>query len=132
MQEEPVERGTKLQLAIALAQGGSIRGWARAHNVPRNTAQRWSKEPEVRKGVAACRRRMIDRAVGQMVKRAARSVKGTGALADTADSESVRLRAHRAMLSDMMTMSNFGVLDDRMTEIEERLDEPDKDAARPS
>jgi hypothetical protein len=27
------------------------------------------------------------------------------------------------MLSDMMTMSNFGVLDDRMTEIEERLDE---------
>src|SRR5262249_3941166 len=109
-------------------QGASVRAWAKAHNVPRVTAQRWSQEPEVRKEVASCRRRIIDRAVGMMVKRSCGSVKGIGALADGAESESVRRRANQTMLRQMMEVSQFGVLDDRMTAIEERLDERDKDA----
>ena len=37
MPEEP-QKGTKTQLAIALARGMSIRGWAKANKVPRMTA----------------------------------------------------------------------------------------------
>jgi len=131
MQEE-TEKGTKMHLALALAQGISIRAWAKANNVPRVTAQRWSHDPEVRKAVVTCRRRVIDRAVGLMVKRSCRSVKGISALADAADSESVRLRAHQTMLRQMMEVSRFGVLDDRMTVIEERLDERDRNARHTS
>ena len=119
---------SKTELAIALARGVSVTAWARAHDIPRPTVYRWAKEPEVRKEITACRRRMIDRAVGLMVKRSCRSVKGISVLADGADSESVRLRAHQAMLRQMMEVSRFGVLDDRMTAIEERLDERDRDA----
>src|SRR5262249_37345999 len=117
MQEEP-EKGTKMQLALALAQGISIRAWARASNVPRITAQRWSHDPEVRKAVVTCRRRMIDRAVGLMVKRSCRSVHGISVLADGAASESVKLRAHQTILRQMMEASRFGVLDDRLTDME--------------
>jgi hypothetical protein len=118
-----VREVTKSQLAVALARGVSVSAWAKAHNVPRSTVYRWASEPEVRKEIAACRHRMVDRAVGQMAKRACRAVAGIGALADGAESESVRLRALRAILSDMMAFSRFGVLEERMTEIEEQLNE---------
>ena len=119
---------SKTELAIALAQGISVTAWARTHDIPRPTVYRWAREPEVRKEITACRRRVIDRAVGLMVKRSCRSVKGISALADGADSESVRLRAHQTMLRQMMEVSRFGVLDDRMTAIEERLDERNRNA----
>ena len=38
----------KMQLAIAIAQGSTASAWARANDVPRQTAWRWSKEPDVR------------------------------------------------------------------------------------
>jgi hypothetical protein len=121
---------SKTELAIALAQGVSVKVWAAKHNVPQRTVYRWTKEPEVRKEVTAFRRRMIDRAVGLMVKRSYRSVKGINALADSAESESVRLRAHQTILSQMVAVSHFGALDDRLTDMEERLDARDRDAGR--
>ena len=63
MSEEPRERN-KLDLAIALARGTSISAWARANDVAKETARRWSLEPEVRAEIEAFRRRAIDRAVG--------------------------------------------------------------------
>ena len=63
MSEEPRERN-KLDLAIALARGTSISAWARANDVAKETARRWSREPEVRAEIEAFRRRAIDRAVG--------------------------------------------------------------------
>jgi hypothetical protein len=119
---------TKTELAIALARGVSITQWARAHEIPRPTVYRWASEPEVRKEIVALRRRMIDRAVGMMVKRSSQAVKGINALADSAESESVRLRAHQAVLSQMVAVSHFGTLDDRLTDMEERLDARDRDA----
>ena len=42
-------------------------------------------------------------------------------LGGTAASESVKLAALRAVLSDMMAVSKFGTLEDRMTQIEEQI-----------
>ena len=50
------------------------------------------------------------------------AVDGIVTLAKEADSESVQLRAWRAVLADLMSVSKFSVLEYRMTEIEEELD----------
>jgi hypothetical protein len=47
---------------------------------------------------------------------------GIANLAQEADSESVQLRAWRAILADMMAVSKFSDLEYRMAEIEEQLD----------
>jgi hypothetical protein len=49
------------------------------------------------------------------------AVDGITNLAQEADSESVQLRAWRAVLADQMAVSRFSDLEYRMTEIEEHL-----------
>ena len=55
---------------------------------------------------------------------------GIAKLAENAASESVRLAALRAILSDMMAVSEFAGLEDRMTQIEEQLHDVQALAAR--
>jgi hypothetical protein len=121
----------KTQLALAVAQGESVAEWARTNEVPRRTAFRWAKEVSVRTAVESFRRRSIDRAVGRMAGRANWAVKGITTLAAGAESESVRLRALRAMLSDMMAVAKFSGLEQRMTQIEVQLNERVGNAGRP-
>jgi hypothetical protein len=111
----------KPELAIALAQGVSVIRWARENDVPRTTAYRWAGEPEVRKIVETCRRRVIDRAIGRMTKRSTWVVDRITRLADKAESEAVRLRALRGMLSDMMSVSKYSGLEGRVAEVEEQF-----------
>ena len=51
-----------------------------------------------------------------------KAVDGITNLAQEADSESVQLRAWRAILADLMSVSKFSVLEYRMTELEEEVD----------
>ena len=118
--EEP-EEATKTGLAHALARGVTVASWARANNVPRNTAYRWSNDPEVRRMVLTFRRRILDQAVGRMARRATKAAEVIVQVAENAESESVRLRAARAVLSDMVTISRFADVEARMQEFEEKL-----------
>ncbi len=127
---DEMQRGTKAQLAVALAHGCSITASARDNNVPRPTVYRWAREPEFRKAMQACRRRTLDRAVGMMVKRVPWAVPKLVGLAADAESESVRLRAIKTLFTDMMAMSKFSCLEERMTQIEEKLDERDRMAGQ--
>jgi hypothetical protein len=122
MADEPL-KCLKPQLVIALAQGKTVAAWARGSDVPLRTAYRWSKDPKVQKAIAAFRRRSIDRAVGMLSGKATWSVGRITRLADSAESESVRLRALRGMLTDMISVSKYFALEDRMASIEDRLDE---------
>jgi hypothetical protein len=118
---EELPNNPKTTLAIALAQGVTAARWARTNDVPRMTAYRWAKEPEVRAEVESIRRRYLDRAVGRMAKRATWAADKIARLADNAQSETVQLKALRAVLSDMMAVSKFSGLEARMTGIEEKL-----------
>ena len=119
---EPCERN-KLQLAIALAKGGSMSAWARANGVPKATAQRWSQEPEVRAEIDAFRRRAITRALGVFTLNARWAAKEICGLAKSAESESVKLRALRAVLGDMIEVSEHSGLDERMADLEAYIKE---------
>src|SRR4029077_17817283 len=99
-----------------------VAAWALANEVPKRTAYRWASEPEVRAAIESCRRRALDRAVGGMAKRATWAAGQIAKLGKDAASESVKVAALRAIFSDMMAVSKFGLLEDRVTELEERFD----------
>ena len=96
---------------------------ARANQVPKNTAYRWARDPKVRKAVESHRRRTIDQAIGRMTEYSTWAVGGIAAIAREAESDSVRLRALRAIFSDLMAVSKHSGLEARMAEIEEKIEE---------
>ena len=111
----------KTSLALAIARGQSIDAWANKNDVPRSTAFRWASDPKVRREVEATRRRALGRAIGRLSSVAMKAANGIVTLAKGADSESVQLRAWRAILADQMAVSKFSDLEYRMAEIEEQL-----------
>ncbi len=122
------EERTSLQseLAAALAAGKSCAEWASANGVSERTAQRWANEPKVRAELETYRRGNLDHAVSRMSCRAVWATDQIRELAEKARSESVRLAALRSMLSDMMAVSDFARLEERLGKLEEQ------DRARPS
>jgi hypothetical protein len=117
--EDRVSR--KNQFALALAQGIPIARWARDNQITKRTAYRWAREENVQKAVDDCRRRAIDRAIGQMTKKATWAVGRMTDLAQTADSESVQLSAVKALLGNLMAISRHSALEGRMAKVEEQL-----------
>ena len=68
------------------------------------------------------RRRALNQAIGRLTGMAMKAVDGIAKLAKGAESESVQLRAWRAILADLMAVSKFSDLEYRMAEIEEQLE----------
>jgi hypothetical protein len=124
---ENVSKNQKKQLALAIARGESIAAWAHRNGVPRSSAFRWSQDPKVRSAVQAWRRRALDRTIGRMASLALKATDGITRLAKGAESESVQLRAWRAIIADQMAVAKFSDLEYRMADIEERLDKQEQD-----
>jgi hypothetical protein len=120
--EKEVRRHKKINLALAIAEGESIAAWAQQNGVSERTAFSWAKDPKVRREVEACRRRVVNQAIGRLTGMTTKAVDGITNLAQEAESESVQLRAWRAILADLMSVSKFSDLEYRMTEIEEELE----------
>jgi hypothetical protein len=97
--------------------------WARKNDVPNRTAYRWAKEPKVRAKIKSYHRHALGRAIGRLAARVTWAADGIVKLADEASSESVKLAALRSIFSNMMAVSKFAGLEDRVNEIEEQLNE---------
>ena len=110
----------KMLLAVAIAEGTSVATWASSNGQER-TAYRWAAEPEVRSEIESIRRRALDEAIGRLAKRATWAVDGIVQLGENAASESVRLSALRAVMSDFIAVSNFAGLEGRVAELEEQF-----------
>ena len=110
----------KMLLAVAIAEGTAVAKWASSNDVPERTAYRWAAEPEVRAEVESIRRRSLDEAIGRLAKRATWAVDGIVELGENAASESVRLSALRAVMSDFIAVSNFAGLESRVNALEEQ------------
>ncbi len=114
----------KNRLARAAAQGASVAAWARANVVPLETARTWASEPEVRALVESCRRRALDRAIGRMARRAIWAADEIAKLGKKTSSPSVKLAALRAILSDLIKVTEFAALEVRVANLEARLHAP--------
>ena len=110
----------KSKLASAIAEGKSSTEWASANRIAERTARRWADEPETRAEVESIRRGALDQAVGRMSQRVAWATEQIASLAGTAKSESVRLAALRSILFDMMAVSDFTGLEQRIAKLEEQ------------
>ena len=121
MSEEEIPLSQHDQIAMAVVQRESIAEWARQNGVPKRTAQRWAAEPDVRRQVEDWRRRILDRALGYMAGRSMCAVRGIAKLGEAAESESVQLRARRAILHDQIAVSKFSNFEHRMAELEEEV-----------
>jgi hypothetical protein len=117
---DELQENKKIGLALVIAQGKSVTVWARQNEVPKSTAYYWAKQPEVRRVVESARRQMLDRALGRMARRATAAADGISNLAETARSESVQLRAWRALLSDQIAVSKFAGWESRLAVLEEK------------
>jgi len=111
----------KAALALAMAAGGTVAAWARDNDVAGRTAYTWSRSPEVRDLVERIRRRAIDRAIGRLSRNATAAADQIARLAREAESEAVKLNAARAVLADLMSVSNYAALEKRLAEIERRM-----------
>jgi hypothetical protein len=121
MPEEHKNR-SKTSLALALSRGITAAKWARINEVPKVTAYRWAKDPEVRTAVDSYRRRMIDRAVGLLTQQTVIAAGGIARIAKEGDnSDSVQLKACRAVLADTITISKYASLEYRVTDMEKRV-----------
>jgi hypothetical protein len=119
--QEDVRNDLKSKLALMIARGKTITAWASQNEVPLRTAYRWSRDPQVRGEVQEWRRYVLDLAIGRLARLSLKATDGIAKLGAGAESESVQLRAWRAILADQMAVSKFSDLEHRMTEIEEQL-----------
>ena len=116
------QKSRKSQLALAIARGDCAAEWARSNEIPKATAYRWAKAPKFREAVESYRRRMIDQAVGVLTKQMADAAVGIAGIAREGDnSDSVRLKACRAVIADMITTSKYFSLEYRVTDMERRV-----------
>jgi hypothetical protein len=118
----------KTKLAIAIAEGQSCAEWASENGVKERTAQRRAAQPHFRAEVESVRRTALDQAVGRMAKRVAWATVRIADLAESANSESVRLAALRSILSDIMAISDFTGLEERIARLEEQDRVPDQES----
>ncbi len=118
---EGQRQNRKNKLVAAIAMGKPIAVWARENKVSRRTAYRWAKDPKAKAAVDARRRKAFDHSVGVLSGRLARAATAIADLGETADSESVRLSANKAVFSTMISVSKFALLEKRMNEIEKVL-----------
>jgi hypothetical protein len=110
----------KLMLATAIATGTKVAKWARKNSVPERTAYSWAAEPEVRAEVESIRRRVLDETIGKLAHRANWAVNGVVRLGNTSNSDSVKLSAHRAVLSDFIAVSKYTGLEGRIAKLEDQ------------
>ena len=113
----------KTQLAHAIAQGTSVALWARANQVPRSTAYRWAGEPELRATVVSCRRRARDCALRRAATTGRFVTDQIAKLATGAESESIKLRALRLILAEVIPVSRFPDFKRRIAAIRQELQE---------
>jgi hypothetical protein len=118
--QEDVRNDLKSHLALMIARGKTINAWARQNEVPLRTAYRWSRDPQVRGEVQEWRRFVLNPGAPGLARLSLKATDGIAKLGRGAESESVQLRAWRAVLADQMAVSKFSDLEYRMTEIEEQ------------
>ena len=121
MSEEIAESKKKTSSPMRSRRGKSVPAWAVQNKVARSTAYYWAKQPVVRLAVEEWRRRSLDRAVGRMASRAPAAADGITKLAKRAESESVQLKAWRAILSDHIAVSKYAGWEGRLADLEEKV-----------
>ncbi|CAN5827379.1 hypothetical protein BH23PLA1_BH23PLA1_29500 [soil metagenome] len=94
------------QAALLLAQGHSLAASARLVGAGERTVKRWNKNPKFRARVDEHRRALVDATVGRLVESSTNAVNVLAELMESADSDSTRLGAAKAILDKLPGMAD--------------------------
>jgi hypothetical protein len=108
-------------LALHVACGGSVAAFSRDQEIPRRTCYLWTKEAGFAQKVSGYRDKILDKLVGRLAKLGGKAVAGIGVLATKGESESIRLAACRAILSDLISIGNYQASARQITELVSRI-----------
>ena len=106
------------ELAVEVANGGSIPAWAKKNKLSERTVYSWTGKAEFRALVSAHRRRITDAVIGELIRNAKKSVATIAKLAESATTEPVKLQAARAILTELVALTNWSALEERVAELE--------------
>lgn len=112
--------------ALAIAEGQSIPGWAKANGLSPRTVQQWAKRPAFVAQVEEIRSRMLDQAIGILANGATNAAVQLRLLIEDSQSETIRLSAARALLADLLSVQSHAELRRELREIKARLDQQEK------
>jgi hypothetical protein len=106
-------------LVMAVATGVSVIDWCKSTKVARSTASTWQRDPKFDRDVAAIRRQMLNEAVGKFTGAVGKVADGMIELAESASSEPTKLSAQRAVMENLIQMTEFGEVKKRLDSLEE-------------
>jgi hypothetical protein len=107
--------------ALAVAAGSSVGRWARENKVHERTAYGWSMKPEFKALVSGHRDRIINRSVGILVKHSTAASRELARLIKNGTNDSIKLAASRAILDQMIAVSNHAESSKVLAEMQARL-----------
>ena len=120
---------------LAMAAGTSVPAWAKENQVAKGHCLHLVAKRGRPSWSPAHRRRAMDIcAVGRLARNATAAAAQIARLARKATSEAVRLQASRAVLAELMAISNYATIEDRLAEVERKLrdsDQPPDPASQP-
>jgi hypothetical protein len=110
-------------LALAVAAGRSVAAWARETGTPGRTAYGWTQTPEFKSLVRTHRRRLVDAGIGKLTRHVCKAVNQIAKLADQAQSEAVKLAAARAILAELIAVSNLAEVSQEIEGLKRQIEE---------
>lgn len=111
------------QLVLSLASGVSMQDAAERAGVSKRTVYRRLEDPDFRRQVSKARSDLYSQAAGMLAANSVEAVTTLQNLANDATSENVRLSAAKTMLELGSKLREAAELDERLTELESRLDD---------
>jgi hypothetical protein len=105
-------------LVMAVATGISVADWCKSTKTARSTASTWQEDPQFDRDVAAIRRQMLNQAVGKFTGAVNKVADEMIQLAESATSEPTKLSAQRAVMENLVQMTEFAEVKKRLDSLE--------------
>jgi hypothetical protein len=105
-----------------MAAGDSVAKFAEQGSISARTCYGWTHDAGFPDRVARHRARITDRIIGQLVRPGRAAIRRVDVLAKNAENESARLAANRAILSDLIAVSNFVRNDADLQELKQKVE----------
>lgn len=110
-------------LAFGLANGWSLRRSSKEAGLPQTTARRWASDPAFKRRVAVMRQEVVGAAVGRLAVVASAAVDTLEELLAAGVDPETRLRAAKAVLSELVALGEFADLSARVEALEAETSE---------
>lgn len=116
-------REIRWQAAALIASGSTQAEAGKAIDIPLRTVSRWMAGTKFRRLVNRLRDATIQAALSRLTSLAAKAVERIGVLIDAGATDAVKLKASEAILSHMLKVRESVDFEDRILELDKRIDE---------